>query len=64
MGETCAIAVCMIGMSVEVLWVHSILRAFLTEEQKIVKSVAAAKVAAKKSDKKSSKKSTKKTGKK
>ena len=37
-----------------------ILRAFLAEEQKIVKSVAAAKVAAKKSDKKS----TKKTGKK
>lgn len=63
MGETCAIVVCMIGMRGEVLWVLSILRAFLTEEQKIVKSVAAAKAAAKKSDKKSSK-STKKTGKK
>lgn len=53
-----------IGMLCSLLMICSILRAFLIEEQKIVKKVASIKAVEKKEEKKSTKKSTKKTAKK
>ena len=47
------------------MWlIDSILRAFLIEEQKIVKKVASVRALQKKEEKKTTKKSSKKTGKK
>ena len=65
---TCATSASMIGKDCDVHFLlFSILRAFLIEEQKIVKKVASTKVQKKeekKSAKKTTKKSAKKTGKK
>ena len=63
MAEICAINVFVIGECVRCKWLNSILRAFLIEEQKIVKKVASVKAMQKKEEK-TTKKSTKKTGKK
>ena len=64
MAEICAINVFVIGECVRCKWLNSILRAFLIEEQKIVKKVASVKAMQKKEEKKSTKKSAKKTTKK
>ena len=64
---TSATSACTTGSSSFNSFTHSILRAFLIEEQKIVKKVAQQKAQQKKeekSSKKSSKKTAKKTGKK
>lgn len=60
----CATSACVIGEESNRFVKPSILRAFLIEEQKIVKKVASVKAIAKKEEKKASKKTTKKTAKK
>ena len=64
MVEICATSACVIGEEWNRFVKPSILRAFLIEEQKIVKKVASVKAIAKKEEKKASKKTTKKTAKK